>query len=199
MTSQNDPGPAGGDAGLLIIQDAATGDVLGVFRPDAKEWQKVRVSMSVGQSPEAGGPRQPVRALHASHHGDATLALVDQRGPSCPQGAPTCFCQETIPGGLLTRLSQAVVAADEGAQPWPQEAAARGDRKAAANALEESSARCAAAMRDGEREAAIDASARLLEQLVVTAWGRKITWVEVLRSLSQRAEGTWFQGSSEKT
>jgi phosphoribosyl-AMP cyclohydrolase / phosphoribosyl-ATP pyrophosphohydrolase len=52
---------------------------------------------------ETSGHTQRVHDVRVDCDGDAVLYLVDQTGPACHTGAPTCFGERT--GGTLDRLA----------------------------------------------------------------------------------------------
>ncbi len=96
------------DQGLVpaIVQDASSGAVLMLAWMDA---EALRRTMSSRQATywsrsrqthwvkgETSGNTQIVREVRLDCDADALLLLVDQRGPACHTGAPTCFDGRTL-------------------------------------------------------------------------------------------------------
>ena len=84
-----------------IVQDASSGAVLMLAWMDA---EALRRTMSSRQATywsrsrqihwvkgETSGNTQIVREVRLDCDADSLLLLVDQRGPACHTGAPTCF------------------------------------------------------------------------------------------------------------
>ncbi len=85
----------------VIVQEAATRDVLMLAWMDAEAVERTRTS---GQATywsrsrqeywvkgETSGHRQRVREMRADCDGDTLLLTVDQTGPACHTGRTTCF------------------------------------------------------------------------------------------------------------
>lgn len=118
-------------SGLLpvVAQDARTGDVLMLAwasrealertaaTGDAYYWSRSR--QLLWRKGDTSGHSQRIVELRVDCDGDAVLYRVDQQGPACHTGTPTCFARHltdagTIvpgddPGGhLLTRLARLI-------------------------------------------------------------------------------------------
>ncbi len=118
-------------SGLLpvVAQDARTGDVLMLAwasrealertaaTGDAYYWSRSR--QLLWRKGDTSGHSQRIVELRVDCDGDAVLYRVDQQGPACHTGTPTCFARHltdagTIvpgddPGGhLLTRLARII-------------------------------------------------------------------------------------------
>ncbi|GAB3188506.1 phosphoribosyl-AMP cyclohydrolase [Nesterenkonia suensis] len=91
------------DAGLVpaIAQDAATGEVLmlawmnedalaaTLSSKQATYWSRSREEL--WRKGETSGHVQQVRQVSLDCDGDTVLLTVDQTGPACHTGTPTCF------------------------------------------------------------------------------------------------------------
>jgi phosphoribosyl-AMP cyclohydrolase / phosphoribosyl-ATP pyrophosphohydrolase len=111
-----------GDDGLVpvVAQSALAGDVLMVAYADREALERTREtgeahyhSRSRGalwKKGETSGHTQRVEDVRVDCDGDAVLYVVQQHGPACHTGAPTCFGEPT--GAILTRLARTI--ADRG-------------------------------------------------------------------------------------
>lgn len=89
-----------------IAQDASTQEVLMLAWMDAQAlaatlttgqatyWSRSRAELWVKGA--TSGNVQPVRTVSLDCDGDAVLLTVDQSGPACHTGAPTCFTGREI-------------------------------------------------------------------------------------------------------
>ncbi len=95
------------DSGLIpaIAQDVATGAVLMLAWMSKESIQKTeetgwatyfsRSRQSLWRKGESSGHTQRVREMFSDCDGDTLLLMVEQTGPACHTGAPTCF-QESV-------------------------------------------------------------------------------------------------------
>jgi phosphoribosyl-ATP pyrophosphohydrolase/phosphoribosyl-AMP cyclohydrolase len=74
-----------------LERTAATGQAHYYSRSRSALWRK-------GQS---SGHVQAVREIRVDCDGDAILYRVNQSGPACHTGSPTCFARQAGPGGAL--------------------------------------------------------------------------------------------------
>lgn len=98
------------DRGLVpvITQDATTRQVLMLAWADAAAlrhtltervgtyWSRSRQNLWVKGA--TSGHTQAVQEVRLDCDGDAVLYLVDQTGPACHTGTPTCFSTHLLPG-----------------------------------------------------------------------------------------------------
>ena len=98
-----------------VVQQHDTGEVLMVAWMDdealrrtlttgrATYWSRSRQEYWV--KGETSGNRQWIREVRIDCDGDALLVLVDQEGPACHTGAPTCFFRvlPSVPGEPSTQ------------------------------------------------------------------------------------------------
>jgi phosphoribosyl-ATP pyrophosphohydrolase/phosphoribosyl-AMP cyclohydrolase len=107
-----------GDDGLVpvVAQSGLSGAVLMLAYADREALERTRDtgeahyhSRSRGKlwrKGETSGNRQIVRDVRVDCDGDAVLYVVDQQGPACHTGTPTCFGEVT--GNVLTRLAATI-------------------------------------------------------------------------------------------
>src|SRR5688572_14989674 len=107
-----------GADGLLpaIAQDAVTGSVLMVAHMNAEAlrrtvetgeaWYWSRSRARLWRKGEESGHAQRVRDVRVDCDGDALLLVVDQTGPACHTGRPSCFYRD-LDGRELSGLPAA--------------------------------------------------------------------------------------------
>ena len=93
-----------------VVQQRGTGEVLMVAWMDdealhrtlttgrATYWSRSRQAYWI--KGETSGHTQHVHEVRLDCDGDAVLLVVDQLGPACHTGAPTCFCRSVIVSGI---------------------------------------------------------------------------------------------------
>lgn len=140
------------------------------------------------------GHRQRVRAIHLDCDGDAVLYTVDQTGPACHTGSPTCFATPMLPatstapaGGTLDRLATVVArrAAERPAGSYTTTLLAGGPAAAARKVGEEAAEVLVAALAESP-ERLLSEAADLLYHLVVLLRTRDLPLDALLRELDQR-------------
>jgi len=124
-------------AGLItaVAQDASTGAVLMVAHMNrealertlatGQAWYWSRHRRRLWRKGEESGHTQRVRSLRIDCDGDAVLLAVDQVGPACHTGHPTCFYRSaTLEGTQDLRIAEAEPPVQAAAAPGPGEPAA---------------------------------------------------------------------------
>ncbi|HEX5349106.1 MAG TPA: phosphoribosyl-AMP cyclohydrolase [Pseudonocardiaceae bacterium] len=93
-----------------VVQQRGTGEVLMVAWMDdealhrtlttgrATYWSRSRQAYWI--KGETSGHTQHVHEVRLDCDGDAVLLVVDQLGPACHTGAPTCFCRSVLVSGI---------------------------------------------------------------------------------------------------
>ena len=91
-----------------VAQDHASGEVLMVAWMNAESLRETletgqvtywsRSRRSLWRKGETSGHRQTLKELRLDCDGDTLLLLVDQTGPACHTGAPTCFTDRMLLG-----------------------------------------------------------------------------------------------------
>ena len=93
-----------------VVQQAGTREVLMVAWMDdealhrtlttgrATYWSRSRQAYWI--KGETSGHTQHVHEVRLDCDGDAVLLVVDQLGPACHTGAPTCFCRSVLVSGI---------------------------------------------------------------------------------------------------
>ena len=93
-----------------VVQQRGTGEVLMVAWMDdealhrtlttgrATYWSRSRQAYWI--KGETSGHTQHVHEVRLDCDGDAVLLVVDQLGPACHTGTPTCFCRSVLVSGI---------------------------------------------------------------------------------------------------
>jgi phosphoribosyl-AMP cyclohydrolase / phosphoribosyl-ATP pyrophosphohydrolase len=171
-----------------LAQTLATGEAHYFSRSRQALWRKG----------ESSGHQQRVREVRVDCDGDTVLYRVDQTGPACHTGAPTCFYRQVGPDGsmsegddpgahLLTRLARIVA---ERARTRPPESYTtslfeRGLAKISQKVGEEAVETVVAAHAESDERLASEA-ADLLFHLLVLLEARGIGLEAVLAELARR-------------
>ncbi len=197
-------------SGLLpvVAQDARTGDVLMLAwasrealertaaTGDAYYWSRSR--QLLWRKGDTSGHSQRIVELRVDCDGDAVLYRVDQQGPACHTGTPTCFARHltdagTIvpgddPGGhLLTRLAR-IIADRQRERPagsYTTSLFERGLPKISQKVGEEAVETIVAAHAESGERLASEA-ADLLYHLLVLLQVREVPFDAVLAELAKR-------------
>jgi phosphoribosyl-AMP cyclohydrolase / phosphoribosyl-ATP pyrophosphohydrolase len=192
----------------VVAQDARNGNVLMLAWATREALEKTLASghahywsrshQRLWRKGETSGHTQSVAEIRLDCDGDTVLYRVEQRGPACHTGRPTCFStvvrsdggtmEEVEPGGhLLTRLAATVAhrAAQRPAGSYTvkllDHGVARISQKVGEEAVE---VVVAATTEDGRRLAS--ESADLLYHLLVLLEARGVSLDDVLRALEER-------------
>jgi phosphoribosyl-ATP pyrophosphohydrolase/phosphoribosyl-AMP cyclohydrolase len=197
-------------AGLVpvVAQDARTGDLLMLAWADrsaldatltsgeAHYWSRSR--QALWKKGESSGNRQRVREVRLDCDADAVLYRVDQDGPACHTGRPSCFFRridavggivdgDDHGGHLLTRLARMI--ADRHATRPPESYTTtlfeRGLPKMAQKVGEEGVETVIAALAESDERLASEA-ADLLFHLLVLLQARGVPLDAVLAELARR-------------
>lgn len=200
----------GGGLVVTVAQDARTGAVLMVAFADE---EALRRSLETGElhfrsrrrglwkKGETSGHVLSVVELVADCDGDAVLARVVPKGPTCHTGEPTCFGAAGGPhdASALDALAATIEAravelaaegsAPERAAPGPPSYTRRllGDRNLRLKKLGEEAAELVVALADGDRERAAEEAADLVYHTLVALRGAGLTLADVERVLARRA------------
>jgi phosphoribosyl-ATP pyrophosphohydrolase/phosphoribosyl-AMP cyclohydrolase len=201
-----------GPDGLVVVvaQESRTGDVLMVAWANrealrqtlatgfAHYWSRSR--QAIWRKGETSGHTQRVREIRLDCDGDAVLYRVEQQGPACHTGTPTCFARRASargglatgpdPGGhLLTRLAATVArrAAEQPAGSYTVRLLEQGVPKIAQKLGEEAVEVVVAATAESADRLASEA-ADLLYHLVVLLQAREVPLHEVWTALAQREQ-----------
>jgi phosphoribosyl-ATP pyrophosphohydrolase/phosphoribosyl-AMP cyclohydrolase len=199
-----------GPDGLVVVvaQESRTGDVLMVAWANrealrqtqatglAHYWSRSR--QALWRKGETSGHDQRVREIRLDCDGDAVLYRVEQQGPACHTGTPTCFARSATstgdvvagpdPGGhLLSRLAATVAsrAAERPAGSYTVRLLDGGVPKIAQKLGEEAVEVVVAATAESADRLASEA-ADLLYHLVVLLQARDVPLARVWTALAQR-------------
>jgi len=82
----------------------ATREALETTARTGQAWYWSRSRRQLWRKGESSGHTQAVREIRLDCDGDAVLYQVDQTGPACHEGTPTCFSRVVTPDGTLAAL-----------------------------------------------------------------------------------------------
>jgi phosphoribosyl-AMP cyclohydrolase / phosphoribosyl-ATP pyrophosphohydrolase len=187
-----------GDDGLVpvVAQSGLSGAVLMLAYADREALERTRDtgeahyhSRSRGvlwRKGETSGNRQIVRDVRVDCDGDAVLYLVDQHGPACHTGTPTCFGSPT--GGVVTRLAATIAdrARTRPAGSYTARLLEQGAPQIARKVGEEAVETVVAALAEDEGRLTSEA-ADLCYHLLVLLEAKRVPLDRVLEELEQRA------------
>jgi phosphoribosyl-ATP pyrophosphohydrolase/phosphoribosyl-AMP cyclohydrolase len=196
-----------GADGLLpaIAQDAVTGDVLMVAYMNAdalrrtvetgEAWYWSRSRARLWRKGEESGHTQRVRDVRVDCDGDALLLVVDQTGPACHTGRPSCFYRdidghehaglpaaETL-GGLFALIQDRAAQMPDGSYTARL---IRGGPEAIAGKVREESDELIRAAREESDRRVVEEAADLLYHTMVLLAGRGVALDDVRRELERR-------------
>jgi phosphoribosyl-ATP pyrophosphohydrolase/phosphoribosyl-AMP cyclohydrolase len=171
-----------------LVRTRATGQAHYWSRSRQAHWRKG----------ESSGHGQRVREIRVDCDGDTVLYRVDQTGPACHTGAPTCFSRVVTDGGglreetehgahLLTRLAATIArrAAAGGTESYTARLLAQGIAPASQKVGEEAVEVVVAANAQDNARLASE-SADLLYHLLVLLEARGVPLAAVLEELARR-------------
>jgi len=187
-------------AGLLpmVVQDAATGDVLmiGFANREALEktldtrqvhfWSRSRGQL--WRKGETSGHTLALVSLHADCDTDAVLARAHPAGPTCHTGEPSCFGAGTsAPGAVLARLDATLRARDIERPPGSYTVTLLEDENFRLKKLGEEIAELVAALAKHDAGRALEEAGDVVYHLLVALRAEGVTAAELLVALKQRA------------
>jgi phosphoribosyl-ATP pyrophosphohydrolase/phosphoribosyl-AMP cyclohydrolase len=188
------------DVGLVpvVAQDALTGDVLMVAWSDRQALEKTmetgfmhyhsRSRGRLWKKGEESGHTQELVEIRPDCDNDTLLARVRQRGPACHTEAPTCFTGDRTPGGLLTELAQLIAQREDADPETSYTARLLKDKSLRTKKVGEEATEFVMALTNEERDRVAEEAADLLYHMLVAAWGRKVSLVDILKVLEGRKQ-----------
>jgi phosphoribosyl-ATP pyrophosphohydrolase/phosphoribosyl-AMP cyclohydrolase len=187
-------------AGLvpMIVQDAATGDVLmvGFANREALErtletrqvhfWSRSRDEL--WRKGETSGNTLELVSLHSDCDGDAVLARTHPTGPTCHTGERSCFgARTTAPAAVLARLDATLASRAAQRPVGSYTVTLLEDQNLRLKKLGEETAELVAALAQGNAEASLEEAGDLFYHLLVALRAEGITVSELLAALKLRA------------
>jgi phosphoribosyl-AMP cyclohydrolase / phosphoribosyl-ATP pyrophosphohydrolase len=178
----------------VIAQDARTNEVLMLAYADAEALRRTRKtgymhywSRSRGKywrKGEESGHTQKVVSLHYDCDRDTLLARVEQKGPACHTGTPTCFGEGF--GDALARLDGVI--ADRSRRPKKGSYTNRllYDAALARSKVLEEACELAMASRGRDRQALVAEAADLFYHAMVLLASKGVSLAEVKSELARR-------------
>ena len=188
------------DGGLvpMVVQDAATGDVLmiGFTSREALEktletrqvhfWSRSRGE--IWRKGETSGHTLALVSLHTDCDGDAVLARAHPAGPTCHTGEPSCFGAGTsAPGAVLARLDATLRARDVERPAGSYTVTLLEDENHRLKKLGEEMAELVAALAKHDAGRALEEAGDVVYHLLVALRAEGMTAAELLAALKMRA------------
>ena len=200
----------------VVAQESRSGDVLMVAYANREALERTastgqahyysRSRSALWRKGESSGQVQSVREIRVDCDGDAVLYRVEQTGPACHTGTPTCFARAAGPGGELAEgddpgghlLSRLAATLADRARRRPEgsytvrlldEGVPKISQKVGEEAVE---VVVAANSEDDERLAS--EAADLLYHLLVLLQARGVPLDVVLKQLERRGKGNPGEG-----
>lgn len=185
----------------VVTQDSVTGQVLMVAWADEEALTK---SLETGtmhyhsrsrgrlwKKGEESGHTQQIVSLHLDCDQDTVLARVQQEGPACHTGAPTCFHEEhetrLMPAGVLGALAQVIQERDEKRPEGSHTTRLLEDENLRLKKLLEEAGELQVELARGQKERAREEAADLLYHAVVALHAAGVPLEEVLGELEKRS------------
>ena len=183
----------------VVAVDAADGSVLMVAHADRAALEATMASAEMHYRSRTRGPWhkgatsgnvQDVVDLVADCDGDAVLAVVRPRGPSCHTGTDSCFVGPGAAPGVLGRLDEVIErrASDDGTESSYVKALLW-DRNLRLKKLGEEATELAIAAADDDPDGVVQEAADLLFHLLVVVRASGGTLDDVLEELMTREAG----------
>ena len=187
-----------GRSGNVLMLAWANREALTLTLTNGRAYYWSRSRQALWRKGESSGHDQLVHEIRLDCDGDSVLYRVEQHGPACHTGQPTCFftivrpdgttVEGADPGGnLLTRLATTIAdrAAERPADSYTVKRLDKGAAKISQKVGEEAvEVVVAANAEDGPRLAS--ESADLLYHLLVLLQARDVRFDDVLAALQQR-------------
>ncbi|MEO8636335.1 MAG: bifunctional phosphoribosyl-AMP cyclohydrolase/phosphoribosyl-ATP diphosphatase HisIE [Gemmatimonadales bacterium] len=192
----------------VVAQDRRNGNLLMVAWADCEALRRTRATglahywsrsrKALWQKGESSGHSQRVAEIRLDCDADTVLYRVDQTGPACHTGEPTCFFTTVQPDGttatlpdpgghLLTRLASTIArrAVEGTPDSYTVDLLGQGLAKVSQKVGEEAVEVVVAAHAEDEARLAAE-SADLLFHLLVLLQARGVPFEDVLRTLESR-------------
>jgi phosphoribosyl-ATP pyrophosphohydrolase/phosphoribosyl-AMP cyclohydrolase len=182
----------------MVVQDAATGDVLmiGFANREALErtlesrqvhfWSRSRDEL--WRKGETSGNTLALVALHADCDGDSVLARAHPAGPTCHTGERSCFGEGTsAPGAVLARLDATLRQRDAERPAGSYTVTLLEDENFRLKKLGEETAELVVALATHNHGRAVEEAGDVVYHLLVALRAEGVTAAELLAALKQRA------------
>ena len=182
----------------MVVQDAATGDVLMVGFANREALDKTLETRQVhfwsrsrGQlwrKGESSGNALALVSLHADCDGDTVLARAHPHGPTCHTNERSCFGEGTsAPGAVLARLDATLRARDLERPAGSYTVALLEDENFRLKKLGEETAELVVALAQHDHGRAVEEAGDVVYHLLVALRAEGVTAAELLAALKKRA------------
>jgi phosphoribosyl-ATP pyrophosphohydrolase/phosphoribosyl-AMP cyclohydrolase len=186
-------------SGLLpvVVQDAATGDVLMLAFANREALEKTidtgqmhfwsRRRNELWRKGETSGNTLALVSLHADCDSDSVLARVTPAGPTCHTGELTCFGDDASSVvAALGRLDRTLASRAEEKPEGSYTVRLLGDRNLRLKKLGEETAELVAALAVQDDDRAVEEAADLVYHILVALRAEGVTAAELLAPLKKR-------------
>jgi len=182
----------------MVVQDAATGDVLMIGFANREALEKTLESRQVHfwsrsrselwRKGETSGNTLALVSLHADCDGDAVLARAHPAGPTCHTGERSCFGEGTsAPGAVLARLDATLRQRDAERPSGSYTVTLLEDENYRLKKLGEEMAELVVALATHDHGRAVEEAGDVVYHLLVALRAEGVTAAELLAALNQRA------------
>ena len=192
----------GGGLVTVVAQDAVTGVVLMLAHADREALERTvetgemhyrSRTRGLWRKGATSGHFQRVVSLSVDCDGDAVLARVNQVGPACHSGEPSCFGEDARVPDSLARLD-ATIARRAATPPNPGAATSYtrrllDDRNLRLKKIGEEASELVVALADGDAPRAVQEGADLVFHVLVGLRSLGVSLDDVRGVLDQRARG----------
>jgi phosphoribosyl-ATP pyrophosphohydrolase/phosphoribosyl-AMP cyclohydrolase len=182
----------------MVVQDAATGDVLMVGFANRLALEKTLETRQVHfwsrsrgelwRKGETSGNTLALVSLHGDCDGDAVLARAHPAGPTCHTGERSCFGEGTsAPGAVLARLDATLRARDLERPAGSYTVTLLEDENYRLKKLGEETAELVVALAQHDYGRAVEEAGDVVYHLLVALRAEGVTAAELLAALKKRA------------
>jgi phosphoribosyl-ATP pyrophosphohydrolase/phosphoribosyl-AMP cyclohydrolase len=182
----------------MVVQDAATGDVLMVGFANRLALERTLETRQVHfwsrsrgelwRKGETSGNMLALVSLHGDCDGDAVLARAHPAGPTCHTGERSCFGEGTsAPGAVLARLDATLRARDLERPAGSYTVTLLEDENYRLKKLGEETAELVVALAQHDYGRAVEEAGDVVYHLLVALRAEGVTAAELLAALKKRA------------
>ena len=182
----------------MVVQDAATGDVLMVGFASRVALEKTletgqvhfwsRSRGELWRKGETSGNTLALVSLHTDCDGDAILARAHPAGPTCHTGERSCFGEGTsAPGAVLARLDATLRARDLERPAGSYTVTLLEDENYRLKKLGEETAELVVALAQHDHGRAVEEAGDVVYHLLVALRAEGVTAAELLAALKKRS------------
>ena len=186
----------GGGRVIVVTRDARTGAVLMVAHADREAMARTEATgemhytsrtRGLWRKGETSGNTQKVVRLTPDCDADAVIADVIPAGPSCHEGAVSCFREAGAASGAFGRLDAVVLSRAQSGDDKSYTRKLLADRNLRLKKLGEEMTELVTACADGDRERVTEEAADVIYHLTVALRALGLGLTDVASALDRRA------------